>query len=168
MKKFKYSSAFVKTRQIFGWPDISMFADLSEGEYMKAGKRYEQSLANLLDQREDCNDFSHWIIADNHTIVAGVNKFDDATLVAEALLCYSPYYSVIDVFGHDGLVWHAELLDDDPENKKRQFYGRTNHIPASEWPDIKITEERERIRWNKFHGKNKAEGKTDEGNGGFR
>lgn len=177
MKKFKYSSVFTKERQrqIFGWPDISMFADLPKGEYMKAGKRYEQHLAHLIEQhldyvidRQEENDLRYWVIADNYKIVAGVNMFDDATLAAEALLCYSPYYSVIDVFGHNGLVWHAELLDDDPESKERRFYGRTNHIPASEWPDIKITEEKERIRWNKFHGKKKQEKKTDEENGGLR
>lgn len=141
MTKYKFSSVFdLKKRSFsrnFGVPDISMFADLSKGEYMKAGKRYEQHLADLVGLREDCNDFLYWIIADQCKIVAGVNMFDNATLVAEALLCFSPYYSVIDVFGYSGLMWHAELLDDDLKSKERRFHERTNHIPASEWPYIK-------------------------------
>lgn len=143
MKKFKYSSAFHKlnkTTRMGVWPDISKFADLPDGEYMKAGKRYEEQLADLISQREDCNDFLYWIIADQRKIVAGVDILVNATLTAEALLCFSPYYSVIDVFGYSGLMWHAELRDDDPESKERRFYERTNHIPASEWPDIKRTD----------------------------
>lgn len=154
MEKFKYSSAFHnhnKTRRTFGWPDISKFADLPDGEYMKMGKRYEEQLADLISQQEDGNDFLYWIIADNHTIVAGVNKFDDATLTAEALLCFSPYYSVIDVFGYSGLVWHEELLNDDPESKERRFYERTNHIPILEWPDLKMSKVRKAM-WE--YGKN--------------
>lgn len=143
MKKFKYSSAFYKlnkTTRLDNWPDISKFANLPDEEYMKMGKRYEEQLADLISQREDCNDFLHWIIADQCKIVAGVNMLVNATLAAEALLCFSPYYSVIDVFGYNGLMWHAELLDDNPESKERRFYERTNHIPASEWPDIKRTD----------------------------
>lgn len=132
MKDYKFCSAFDESE--CPCPTIEMFDGLPKEKYMKAGMLYEQVLALLIGQREDCDDFTYWIVADCEEVVAGIDSFDNATLVAEAFHCFSPYYCVIDVFCHSGLVWHEEC--------NGGLAGRTSHIPASEWPDEVEKEER--------------------------
>lgn len=112
MKDYKFSSAFDESERpdikLLGVPNISMFDWLPKEKYMKTGMLYEQLLAHLIGQREDCDDFVYWIVADCEKVVAGIDSFDNATLIAEALHRFSPYYCVIDVFCHNGLVWHGE------------------------------------------------------------
>lgn len=128
MGEYEFSSVFDESERplgvkLLGVPDISMFDGLPKDKYMQAGMLYEQSLAYLIGQREDSEAFPYWIVADHEKVIMGVNMFDNATLVAEALVLHSPYYKVIDVFCHDGLQLHLER---DPQDKRF----RTNHILA--------------------------------------
>ena len=81
-------------------------------------RNYEKELVRIIEEMTDCS-ASHYILGDKK-VVAMANTFDDATLIAEALACHSPYYRVVDMISHEGLREH--LLAVDCHNDK------TNHI----------------------------------------
>lgn len=80
----------------------------------------EKELASVIEKTTDCG-ADYYIFGDKE-IVAETHKHDNATLIAEALACHSPYYSQIDVMSDDGLICHylsADVQNDESNHIRR-------------------------------------------------
>lgn len=78
-------------------------------EAIRFMREYEKQMVNIIEKTTDCT--ASYYILGNHEVIATANMYDNATLIAEALVSYSPYYKVIDVVSYDGLIYHFLTKD---------------------------------------------------------
>lgn len=118
MSKFRYKSNCQPQNRFF----LPFASDTNHcktrTEAVKFMRNLEKELVSIIEETTDCK--ASYYIFGNKRVIATANMYDNATLIAEALICHSPYYSEIDVISYEGLIQHFLSVD--------VQHDRTNHI----------------------------------------
>lgn len=72
-------------------------------------KNHESALAKIIETETDCS--ADYYIFGDMKVIATANMFDNATLIAETFAAHSPYYQIVDVMSHEGLLCHYLATD---------------------------------------------------------
>lgn len=119
MGKFKYKSNCTSKSLFVPFASDTNNCE-TKREALKFMRNLEKELINIIEQTTNCE--SNYYIFGDKKIIATVNMYDNASLIAETLASFSPYYSQIDVINHEGLRCHNLAIDYKNNRRNRINY----------------------------------------------